>query len=103
MFQDKKGKNIYTILENMAKSGGIMHELGVLCQIVKTVDRVTEQNNISRVHYIALEVGASSGFVPAYLHKLFPVAADDHPTLQHAELRIDTVSGTGLVIKEIGY
>ncbi len=80
-----------------------MHELGVLRQIVGTVERITAQNGIDKVAYIALEVGQTSGFVPMYLHKLFPVAVDGHPVLQHTELRVEPVSGAGLVIKEIGY
>ena len=51
-----------------------MHELSVLLQIVKTVDRITNDEKISRVRYIALEVGNDSGFVPMYLSKLFPAA-----------------------------
>ena len=80
-----------------------MHELGVLRQIVDTVERITTQNGIEHVAYIALEVGQVSGFVPMYLHKLFPVAVDSHPVLQCAELRVELVSRAGLVIKEIGY
>ena len=80
-----------------------MHELGVLFHIVKTVTRITEQNGIETVRHIALEVGSASGFVPRYLRKLFPVAADGCPALQDTELRISTVDGTGLLIKEIGY
>ena len=80
-----------------------MHELGVLRQIVKTVGRVMEQNQIRRVKHIELEVGETSGFVPYYLTKLFPVAADAYPALQRTELRISMVSGKGLLIKEIGY
>lgn len=80
-----------------------MHELGVLRQIAKTVGRITVQNGIERVKHIALEVGETSGFVPQYLTKLFPVAVDAYPVLQKAELRLSMVPGTGLVIKEIGY
>ena len=80
-----------------------MHELGVLRQIVGTVERITVQNGIDKVAYIALEVGRESGFVPLYFHKLFPVATDCHPVLSKAELRVESVSGAGLVIKEIGY
>lgn len=80
-----------------------MHELGVLCEIVRTVERVTGQNGIRRVKHIALEVGTASGFVSEYLHKLFPVASDGCTVLHGAQLRITDVPGTGLVIKEIGY
>ena len=80
-----------------------MHELGVLRQIVKTVNRVAEQNRIRQLKHIALEVGETSGFVPAYLTNLFPVAADPYPVLQKTQLHIFVVPGRGLLIKEIGY
>ena len=80
-----------------------MHELGVLHQIVKTVTRIANENHIPRIKHIALEVGELSGFVPAYLKKLFPVAADACPLLRKAELRISMIQGRGLSIKEIGY
>ena len=80
-----------------------MHELGILHQIVKTVSTIAKENHIRRIKHIALEVGELSGFVPAYLKKLFPVAVDAYPLLQKAELRISMVRGKGLSIKEIGY
>ena len=80
-----------------------MHELGVLRHIVKTVTRITDEHQITRVSHITLEVGETSGFVPQYLTRLFPVAVDASPALQGAALRIMTVAGSGLTIKEIGY
>ena len=80
-----------------------MHELGVLLQIVKTVDKIAKNENISAVRYIALEVGNDSGFVPMYLSKLFPAAADACPQFERTQLRIIPVPGSGLNIREIGY
>ena len=80
-----------------------MHELGVLHQIAKTVSHIASENHIRRIKHIALEVGELSGFVPQYLQKLYPVAADTFPLLRKTELRISMVRGTGLNIKEIGY
>ena len=80
-----------------------MHELGVLTHIVKTVTRTAQAHNIRRVKHITLEVGEASGYVPHYLHKLFPVAADQLSLLEGAQLRLETVPGRGLVIKELGY
>ena len=80
-----------------------MHELGVLHQVVKTVSRIAEEHQIRRIKYITLEVGTISGFVPQYLTKLFPVAADSCPVLKRAKLCIEMVQGRGLSIKEIGY
>lgn len=80
-----------------------MHELGVLYQIVKTVNRIAEEKCIRKVKHIVLEVGENSGFVPQYLTKLFPVAVDVYPLLRKAKLQICLIKGDGLVIKEIGY
>ena len=80
-----------------------MHELGVLTHIVKTVTRTAQAHNIRQVKHITLEVGETSGYVPYYLHKLFPVAADQLSLLEGAQLRLETVPGRGLVIKELGY
>ena len=80
-----------------------MHELGVLYHIVKTVGAIAEKNRISRIRHVTLEVGDTSGFVPQYLTKLFPVAVDASPVLKKAQLRLETVPGKGLSIKEIGY
>ena len=80
-----------------------MHELGVLFQAVKTVNRIAEENRIGKVAYMTLEIGESSGFLPVFFKKLFPVAIEKFPVLAEAELRMEVVPGKGLRIKEIGY
>ena len=80
-----------------------MHELGVLCHAVKTVSDIAEKNNIEKIKFMTLEVGSESSFVPAFFEKLFPAATENFPLLKDSELRIQTVSGNGLIIKEIGY
>lgn len=80
-----------------------MHELGILRQIVRVVERVADRNRIEGVKHITLEVGDASGVVPFYMKKLFPVAADAIPLLKDTELRIHMVCGKKLIIKDIGY
>ncbi|MBQ3534273.1 MAG: hydrogenase maturation nickel metallochaperone HypA [Clostridia bacterium] len=80
-----------------------MHELGVLYQALKVVNRVATDNHISHIRHITLEVGDSSGYLPLCFEKLFPVAADGFPAIQGAQLRVCTVSGTSLQVKDIGY
>lgn len=80
-----------------------MHELGVLRQIIKTVNNVAKENRIKKIKHITIEVGEISGVVPYYLKKLYPVAIDAFPMLKKAELRIQMIDGSGLIIKEIGY
>lgn len=80
-----------------------MHELGVLMATVKTVSKTAQQNNITKIKHITLDVGEDSGYVPMYLHKLFPVAIDSFPLLKDAQLKIQMVQGKNLQIKDIGY
>ena len=80
-----------------------MHELGVLRNVIKTVSDVADNHHIQQIQFITLEIGQQSSFVPAFFEKLFPVAIDGLPLFATAELRLITVPGQGLVIKEIGY
>ena len=80
-----------------------MHELGVLCQIVKKVNHIAEENKIQQVKHITLEVGEASSFVPVFLEKLFPVAVENFPAFSTCVLKIEKTTGKGLVIKDIGY
>lgn len=80
-----------------------MHELGVLRQVVKTVDDVAKKNKIKIIRHITLEVGTESGYVPYYIHKLFPVALKFCPELGSPQLKLEEVAGKGLRIKDIGY
>ncbi len=80
-----------------------MHELGVLTRALERVQRAAEENKISAVKSITLEVGLSSSYVPAYFEKLFPAARELFPSTKLAELKMDMIPGRGLFIKEIAY
>ena len=80
-----------------------MHELGVLCEIVKKVGAVAEQNNIKAIRHITLEVGDESTYVPIFFEKLFPIAIEQIEVLKGAELKILNVPGRRLIIRDIGY
>lgn len=80
-----------------------MHELGILCQVLKTVEAAAKKNDISEIKHITLQVGTESGCVPHFLEKLFPAAADTFPQLGRPELKLEMVPGKGLQIKDFGY
>lgn len=80
-----------------------MHELGILNHVIRTVDRIAEENGIQKIDHITLEVGDASGCVPAFLEKLFPIAIEKQPKMQQAALKIIMAEGKGLSIKDIGY
>jgi len=80
-----------------------MHELGVLTYALRLVDRAAAEQQIYRVKQVTLQVGESSGYLPMFLHKLFPVAAEALPRLQGAELMLEMVPGGSLVVKDYRY
>ena len=80
-----------------------MHELGILNHVIRTVDRVAKENGIKKIDHITLEVGETSGCVPNYLEKLFPIAIENNPVVKDAELKIIMAEGKSLSIKDVGY
>lgn len=80
-----------------------MHELGVLCHVIKTVHRIAQENNITEIKHITLEVGDESGYVPHFLTKLFPAALDCCPKIGTPELKLINAPGKSLQIKDLGY
>ena len=79
-----------------------MHELGVLCQAVRLVEKKAAASGVNEVKYMTLEVGQDSGYVPVFFEKLFPVAVDNIPLLKNAQLIVQSVPGRGLVVRDFG-
>lgn len=64
-----------------------MHELGIVFEIIKIVDRFVAENELSQVEKIVLEVGQLSSAVPKFLEYCFPAAVNDTP-YAHTKLEI---------------
>ncbi len=85
-----------------------MHELGIVFHITKSVLQTVEENNLSEVQSITLQVGQASGVVAQYLQDCYP-AAVDNTMLQNTELIIEEIPvklrcancGTEYLAKEI--
>ncbi|MDO4566465.1 MAG: hydrogenase maturation nickel metallochaperone HypA [Oscillospiraceae bacterium] len=73
-----------------------MHELGVLTEAVRTVERIAAENKVNRVRYISLEIGELTGYLPVFFEKYFPVVVENKPLFEGAELRMRTVRGQAL-------
>lgn len=59
-----------------------MHELGLVYQVVKTVDEVLAENNLTELDEIVLQVGEMSDVVPKFLEEAWRATAPttDYPT-----------------------
>ncbi len=51
-----------------------MHEVGIISSILKTVGNIADQEGLTHVEAIVLEVGELSGVVPHYMEECWPAA-----------------------------
>ncbi len=71
-----------------------MHELSVVFEIIKAVDKVAIENHLTFVESIVVEVGEVSTIVPHYLQECFPAAIDNTPYAD-TKLIIEVIKGVG--------
>ena len=72
-----------------------MHELGIVFQIVNTLETVVEEENLPAIDTVVLQVGQLSGVIPIYLYECWPAVADKHPFFKDTKLKIEVVQGLG--------
>ena len=77
-----------------------MHELGIVIEIVKTVEDFVEKNHLSRVDTLVLQIGKMAPVVPHYIEQCYPAAVDG-TSMENTKLVIETVPGKEFLIKEI--
>ena len=68
-----------------------MHELGIVFHMIKTVGRIAEENALTSVASVTLELGEVSGVIPHELTSCWDWAAAQTEILKGAELRIETI------------
>ena len=69
-----------------------MHELGICDAILKTVDGIAKDEQLSAVYKVTLEVGMLSGVVPHFLTDCWQAVIDGTP-YQNTALEIETING----------
>jgi len=68
-----------------------MHELGIVFHIIKTVERVGEENQLTMVSSVTLQLGEVSGVVHTELADCWKWAVKKTELLKNAELLIETI------------
>ncbi|GAA6292323.1 hydrogenase maturation nickel metallochaperone HypA [Enterocloster asparagiformis] len=51
-----------------------MHEVGIISAMLKKLERVMEEEGLTHVEKVVLEVGELSGIIPRYMEECFPAA-----------------------------
>ena len=72
-----------------------MHELGVVIEVVKTLDKIVLENNLTEVESIVLQIGEISSMIPKYIEDCFDVAIDG-TQFEQTKLRIEVLRATAL-------
>ena len=69
-----------------------MHEVGIISAMLKTIEAVMEEEHLTKVEKIVLQVGELSGVLPHYMRECFP-AAVYKTRFQDTKLELDIVPG----------
>lgn len=75
-----------------------MHELGVVFEVIRTVEDFAKINNLTKFNKLVLQIGELSSMIPKYIEACYPAAVDG-TSLQHMKLEIEILPGNGLCKK----
>lgn len=66
-----------------------MHELGILVYMTKTLKSLAEENRLSKIGKITLEIGEVSGIVPEFLTDCWAYYRKKEELVKDSELEIE--------------
>ena len=69
-----------------------MHEIGIVRQILRTVESFAEKNGVEDIREVVVDCGELSLVIPKYLEELYPVVVKDS-ILKDSKLVINIVPG----------
>lgn len=88
-----------------------MHEIGVVRQMLRTVEDFAQENQLDNIVSIVLEIGDLSMVIPKYVEDIYSVIVKG-TRFENTELVIETVEGQGVcrnckrsfpIVKNEGY
>ena len=68
-----------------------MHELGIVTHVAKTLDELAEDQHITKIGSVTLQVGEVSGIMTEYFVDCWDYFKKRHPVLQEAIMKIETL------------
>jgi len=74
-----------------------LHELGVVIEIIKSVENFAEKNHLKKIETLVLQIGELSSMIPRYIEALYPAAVEG-TILQETELKIEILPGNAICI-----
>lgn len=75
-----------------------MHELGVVIEVVKTIENIARKNALTKIDTLVLQIGELSSMIPRYIEACYPAAVDG-TLLQDTKLEIEILPGNAICHK----
>lgn len=66
-----------------------MHELGTVFYIIKEVEKLVVENNLSKVGSVTVEIGEVSGIIPEYIVDCWNWSVKNSTYCKDAELKVE--------------
>lgn len=71
-----------------------MHELGMVIEIVKQVEKFSLEQGIKEIDTLVLQIGELSGIVPHYIEDVYPMAVEKS-FMKDTKLKLEITPGIG--------
>ncbi len=72
-----------------------MHEIGVLIEVIKSVEKIAKENEVEKIESLVLQIGELSSMIPKYMKTLYPMATEG-TILEGSNLEIEIIPANGL-------
>lgn len=72
-----------------------MHELGVVINVIETVENFAKKNGVTKIDTLVLQIGELSSMIPKYIEACYPAAVDG-TLLQDTKLEIEILPGNAI-------
>ncbi|BCN31797.1 hydrogenase maturation nickel metallochaperone HypA/HybF [Anaeromicropila herbilytica] len=75
-----------------------MHELGVVIDVIHTVENFAKKNEVTKIEKLVLQIGELSSMIPRYIEACYPAAVEG-TMLENTKLEIEVLPGNGICRK----
>jgi hydrogenase nickel incorporation protein HypA/HybF len=72
-----------------------MHEVGVVMEVIKTVEKFAKNNAVTKIETLVLQIGELSSMVPRYIEACYPAAVDG-TMLENTKLQIEVMPANAI-------
>jgi hydrogenase nickel incorporation protein HypA/HybF len=76
-----------------------MHEMGVVLNVVRTIEKYAEENKIPEIQGLVMEIGEVSSVIPHYFASCWEPAIASSRCMMNAQLEIEVIPGIARCLK----